>query len=104
MKRKRKEYDKEFKLMAVNLCYIGKTATEVGQELGVQSGLISRWKREYESNKEGSFSGNGNPVMSDTEKEIARLKKELKEAQLEREILKKVVSIFSRSDSKNTSL
>jgi len=104
MKKTRKVYDKEFKLMAVNLCYTGKSATEVGAELGVRSEIISRWKREYESNKTGSFSGNGNPVLTESEKEIARLKKELKETQLERDILKKAVSIFSKSDSRNTSL
>ncbi len=102
MSRSRVTYDKEFKIMAVNLCYTGKSARQVAMELGIRSELVSRWKREYEANKEGSFSGNGKPVMTDAEKEIARLKKELKEAQIERDILKKAVSIFSRSDSKNT--
>lgn len=102
MSRSRTTYDKEFKKMAVNLCYTGKTASQVAMELGIRSELVSRWKREYEANKEGSFSGHGKPVMTDAEKEIARLKKELKEAQTERDILKKAVSIFSRSDSKNT--
>lgn len=90
--------------MAVKLCHTGKSASQVAMELGVRSELVSRWKREYEANREGSFSGQGNPVRTDAEKEIARLKKELKEAQIERDILKKAVNIFSRSDSKNTSL
>ncbi|EID72445.1 transposase-like protein [Imtechella halotolerans K1] len=42
--------------------------------------------------------------MTDEEKEIARLKKALKEAELERDILKKAISIFSASDKKNTGL
>ena len=42
--------------------------------------------------------------MTDEEREIERLKKELKEAQLERDILKKAVSIFSKSDRKFTNL
>lgn len=101
MNKTRKSYDKEFKLMAVNLCYTGKSASQVGRDLGVRGELISRWKKEYEANKTGSFSGNGNPVLTEEEKEIARLKKELKEAQLERDILKKAVSIFSKNDSRN---
>lgn len=101
---KRKKYDKEFKHMAVNLCLAGKSTSEVAEDLGIRPEIVSRWKREYSKFGKNSFSGNGNPVQTDSEKEIARLKKELREAQLERDILKKAVSIFSRSDSKNTSL
>jgi transposase len=38
--------------------------------------------------------------MSPEQKEIARLKKELKDAQIEREILKKAISIFSKGGNK----
>jgi len=38
--------------------------------------------------------------MTEEQKEIARLKKELRDAQLERDILKKAVSIFSKNDGK----
>jgi transposase len=38
--------------------------------------------------------------MTDEQKEIARLKKELRDARLERDILKKAVSIFSKSDGR----
>ena len=50
--------------------------------------------------KEGAFPGHGNPKMTAEQKEIAKLKKELREAKLERDILKKAVSIFSKSDGK----
>ena len=33
MKRERRHYDKEFKLMAVNLCQAGKSTREVAKEL-----------------------------------------------------------------------
>ncbi len=88
--------------MAVNLCLTGKSASEVARELGVRSDLVSRWKREHDQFKEGSFSGHGNENMTDEQKDIARLKKELLEAQLERDILKKAVSIFSKGDIKST--
>lgn len=42
--------------------------------------------------------------MADKEKEIAHLKKALKNVELERNILKKAISIFSMSDKKNTGL
>lgn len=86
--------------MAVNLCYTGKETREVAQELGIRPDLVRRWKREHERYQEGSFSGHGNTNLTTEQKEIAKLKKELKEAQLERDILKKAVGIFSRSDNK----
>jgi transposase len=104
MGKKRNSYDKEFKQMAVNLCLSGKTTGEVADDLGLRSELVRRWKREHEKYGNNSFAGNGNVVMTDQEKEIAQLKKELRDLQIERDILKKAVSIFSRSDSKNTSL
>ncbi|MFT6112476.1 MAG: transposase [Bacteroidia bacterium] len=39
--------------------------------------------------------------MTDEQKEIAELKKKLKDTELERDILKKAVGIFSKSDRKN---
>ena len=86
--------------MAVNLCLSGKTTREVADELGIRLELVARWKREHQHYKEGSFSGHGNPNMTAEEKEIARLKKELKDAQIERDILKKAISIFSKGDNK----
>ena len=42
--------------------------------------------------------------MTDQEREIDRLEKALRDAQLETEILKKAISIFSKSDKKNLGL
>ncbi len=90
--------------MAVELCYTGKPTKKVAGELGVAAELVRRWKREHSQYQEGSFSGNGNANMTADQKENARLKIALKEAQLECEILKKAVGIFSRSDRKSMSL
>lgn len=100
MKRERRNYDKEFKLMAVNLCLTGKSAREVSEELGVRSEIIRRWVKEYEKKEEQSFPGKGKVNLNPEQAEIIRLKKELKEAQIERDILKKAVSIFSKNDGK----
>jgi transposase len=104
MKRERRHFDKEFKLMVVNLCLTGKATREVADELGITVDLVNRWRREHQQYREGSFSGHGNANMTDQQKEIAHLKKELREAQLESEILKKAVSIFSRKDNKYSNL
>lgn len=100
MKRERRDFDKEFKMMAVNLCYTGKSTKEVAEDLGIRADLVRRWKREHEEYRDGSFSGQGNPNLTSEQKEIAQLKRELREAQLKRDILKKAVSIFSKGDNK----
>jgi transposase len=100
MKRERRHFDKEFKLMAVNLVYTGRSTADVAQELGIRAELVRRWKREHDQYREGSFSGHGNANMTDEQKEITRLKKALRDAQEERDILKKAVSIFSKNDGR----
>lgn len=99
--KKREKYDKEFKEMAVSLLSTGKKAKEVADDLGIKAYLVSRWRRESIKYGSGSFSGNGRANMTEHEREMAKLKKELREVQLERDILKKAVGIFSRSDSKS---
>ncbi len=100
MKRERRYFDKEFKEMVVILCLRGKPPKEIADELGIRSELVCRWKREHEQFGAGSFSGHGNVNMTPEQKEVAKLKKELKDAQIEREILKKAISIFSKGDNK----
>lgn len=102
--KERRSYEKEFKLMAVELMNSGKNSYEVGELLEVAPDLIRRWKREYGRYNEGSFSGKGVPNMTPEEREIARLKKELADAKLDAEILKKAISIFSKKDRTNTIL
>ncbi len=104
MNMERKHYDKAFKRMSVELVESGKSTKEVATDLNISPDLIRRWKRESGSNKEGCFSGNGNANLSPEQKEIAVLKKALIDALLEAEILKKAVSIFSRSEGKSMSL
>ena len=86
--------------MAVKLCLTGKPTQVIAEELGIRAELVRRWKREHDQYQEGSFSGHGNQNMTDEQKEILRLRKELREAQLERDILKKAVSIFSKGDDR----
>ena len=102
--KKRSHYELSFKQMAVELCLSGKGTGEVAEELGINSGLLSRWKREYKRGILGSSTSGSKKVLSAEQAEIARLKKELREAKLERDILKKAVNIFSRSDGRSTGL
>ncbi len=81
--------------MAVNLCNSGRSARIVAEELDLSPELLRRWRREYEQYSEGSFSGHGNANLTSDQKEIVQLKKALRNAKEERDILKKAVRIFS---------
>ena len=100
----RRKYDKSFKLMAVELVESGKSAREVDRELGIASDLVSRWLREFKRSQGKCFTGNGNLNVSDEQRELLTLKKQLSELKLENEILKKAVSIFSKSDGRSMDL
>jgi len=90
-----KKYENDFKVMLVELLKSGRTAKELSDEYDLNSGVIRRWRREYEA-KSGNFSQK--KELTKEEEELKLLKKELREVKLERDILKKVVSIFSKSD------
>ena len=90
----KKKYDNDFKLMIVELFHSGRRAAELSQEYGVHESGIRKWSREFKAN--GKF--DLKKQLSAEQREIKVLKKELKEAKLERDILKKAVSIFSKSD------
>ena len=100
MKRKRTNYDRSFKIMAVELAEAKGSIPATAEELGIKADLIRRWTREQKEKGSASFSGQGVAGLTEDQKEIARLRKELKEAQIERDILKKAVSIFSKNDGK----
>ena len=86
--------------MVVELSEARGNISALAAELDLQVELIYRWRREALAHLGASFPGHGNKTMTEEQKEISHLKKELRDAQLERDILKKAVSIFSRSDGK----
>lgn len=103
MERERRTFTREFKLNAVELSFKRWNIVELANELKIRPELIYRWRSEFASYQGKSFPGNGKPKMTEEESEIARLKKELADIRMERDILKKAVAIFSKSDGKFTS-
>jgi len=91
----KKKYDNDFKVMLVELLKSGRKAKELSSEYDINDGVIRRWKREYVA-KSGDFSKKRE--VSTEELELKSLRKELREVRMERDILKKAVSIFSKSD------
>ena len=96
-------YSKEFKENAVKLSYERTNIKELADELGVDVQRIYKWRKGI-GNKSTSRVSSGATTDSGSATEIKRLKKELKDAQLELAILKKAVHIFSKSDGNTTSL
>lgn len=94
----RKVYSKEFKEQAVLLTETsGKKVSEIAADLGIRENLLWRWKREKRLTGANSFPGNGNRQPgTDLEEENRRLRQELHLVQMERDILKKAVAIFSQ--------
>lgn len=92
----RQTYTREFKIEAAKLSYNSdKPVEELAEQLGVSQSSLNRWRREYRTDPDQAFPGNGQ--LKERDAEVAQLKKELKQAQMENEILKKAVAIFTRS-------
>ena len=89
---KRKHYDLEFKKDVVRLSYeSGKSIQELSKDMGISDWAIYRWRKDL--SESGEFQV-GQEVISHGD-EIKRLKRELADVKLERDILKKAMAIFT---------
>lgn len=98
---KRRKYTETFKLETLALLErSGKSMSQLERELGIGSGQLWRWRRQYRAVEKGN--GETHLELNELEAakaEIRRLQRELAEVQEEREILKKAVNIFSRRNA-----
>ena len=96
--KKRRRYDAEFKRNAIALSEEpGRTAYSVEQSLGIPNGLIGNWKRQLSKNGKIAFPGNGIEAFTPEQRKIRDLEKQLQEAEMDRDILKKALAIFSKT-------
>jgi transposase len=96
---KQKRFDKEFKLSAVKMVTEGgEKAAEVARNLGIQPNRLYNWTKKYSQQGERAFPGKGHLT------EISALRKQLRHVEMERDILKKVVGIFSKPAENGSSL
>ena len=94
----RRKYDPDFKRNAVVLTEEpGRTISNVAENLGISKDLLYRWRRELRSKDEIAFPGNGREALTFQQQKIRDLEKKLKDAEMERDILKKAMAIFSRA-------
>jgi len=90
-----RKYENDFKVLIVELVKSGRPIKEVSAEYNLNDSMVRRWRREYEA-KSGDFTKK--KELSQEEIELKALRKELRDVTMERDILKKAVSIFSKSD------
>jgi transposase len=91
----RRKYTREFKEQAVKLTYTSrKSVQEIAGDLGINANMLNRWRREDQVSGGGrvAFSGNGHA----RDEELLNLRKALKQAEIERDILKKTVVLFAQ--------
>lgn len=87
---KRRQYTDEFKQEAVKLVTEqGYTTAEAARSLGINPGLLRRWRQKFEQKSQGT------ETMNETEREeLIRLREENRRLRMEREILKKATEFF----------
>lgn len=92
----RRRFSVEFKREAVLLILDGsRSPTEVARELDINVNMLHNWRRQYLDDQDNAFPGKGNLKPEDAE--FRRLRRELEEVKLERDILKKALAIFSKT-------
>ena len=96
--RQYRSYTKEFKIEALELLKnSGKSAGQIERDLGITQGMLLKWRDRYQVvTQDAEKSGLEPSDLEAAKREIKRLQRELTEVVEEREILKKVVNIFSR--------
>jgi len=88
---KKRRFDREFKISAVKMVTEGgHKASEVARSLGINANQLYLWKQKFGNQGDKAFPGKGHLT------ELAALRRQLREVEMERDILKKAVGIFSK--------
>ena len=96
---KKKRYDRDFKISTVKMVTDGgHKASEVARSLGINPTQIYSWKHKYSDQGEKAFPGKGHLT------ELAALRRNLRDVEMERDILKKAVGIFSKTTESDSNL
>ena len=97
----KKKYTKAEKLEIVSQSFEeGHSIKDLAERYGINENTLYNWRSLFYKHHTDAFPGHGNKTMTESEREIAKLKKQLRESELEKEILKKAISIFSKGGRK----
>ena len=91
-RRKRREYTEDFKRQMFQLYKNGKSSSEIIEEDDLTASTFHKWVKQDELS--GSFKEHDN--LTPEQKEIIELKKRLKHAEMENDILKQAALIMGR--------
>ena len=91
----RRKYDVSFKAEVVNMIATGRSVPEIARSLGIGENIIYRWRREALGSSEPAQAQTTAPSQVSLSEHLA-LQKRLREVEMERDLLKKAVGIFSR--------
>ena len=98
-RRKMQHYDRAFKEQAVAMVVEGgQKVAEVARSLGIHENQLYSWRAKFEKEGVKAFPGKGHLT------ELAALRRKLRIAEMENEILKKAVGIFSPKTESGSSL
>lgn len=98
----RRKFTKEQKLEIVKQSLeSGVSVEELAAQYKVHANTLYKWRGTYLRHSEESFPGHGNKLLSVEQQEIELLKRQLRESELEKEILKKALGIFSSPNRKS---
>ena len=87
----RRSYTEDFKRDAVALVTEqGYKVTEAARSLGINANQLQRWKRIFEDEAVGTR------LSGDEREELKRLRKEVRQLRMEKEILKKASQYFAK--------
>ncbi len=90
-------YTPEFKAEAVKLVlHQGLSQGEAAKRLFIPKGTLSNWVISAKSGSGSAAAAPGARTVPELETELAKLRKELAEARMERDILKKATAYFAK--------
>jgi transposase len=91
----RRKHTPEFKREALGLVIDQQlSVAEVSRRLGISQSLLHKWKLQFAAQGEQAFPGKGQQTPQ--EAELARLRREVEQLRMERDILKKATAFFAR--------
>ena len=98
----RQQYTKEFREQAVQLVLEQKlTIPEAARRLAISDKTLANWVFRARRGQLAKLGENRRPV-TDLEAEVSRLKRDLVEARMERDILKKATAYFAKAQLPGT--
>lgn len=95
-KRPRRSFTDEFKAGAVRLVLDeGKSVSQVGRDLDVAQSVVGTWVKQARADRSGGRGG----LTTEERAELVKLRREVRELRMQRDILKKAAAFFAKDDA-----